>query len=430
MPGATWVYDPTICIGTDSRHDMIVAFFGMLIALSSMTALRGEASVGVIDAGLIFFAGLSIISALFGRKPADSRASKLIANPVYCFVSIGLAAIILSTLLNWGAYGLYFIDPVKAITPYIATFFCAIAMSITFSSPNALLLLRGFLITNLAVGLVYIGGFIIGFGPFFYGPRFSGLSLNPNQTAIFALCGAIIALALIVKSPPSKLRPVYFSALAVNMLLGFITRSDAFMICSVPILFCVAYLIAFKFTRSLIGTVLLGVFGSLLVITAVAIVTPDFFRNAVALVNATFSTGNQDSDRAILWQNGIAAWQYRPIFGNGAGAWSGMGPFQAIEAHNSFIDWLSMVGLVGTAPLAYCILSLLRLNFRQHVVSIMGCVALLTFFMFHFVFRLPPVWLAWMALLAVVFHKEGAVFPDLGLRTRGGTAAAAETGSV
>jgi O-antigen ligase len=409
---------------------MIVAFFGMFIALSSMTSLRGEAAVGAIDAGLIFFAGLSIISALVGRKPANSRASRLIANPVFCFVSIGLAAIILSTLLNWSAYGLYFIDPVKAIMPYIATFFCANAMAITIGSPNALLLLRGFLITSLAVGVVYIGGFLIGFGPFFYGPRFSGLSLNPNQTAIFALCGTIIALALIVKSPPSKLKPVYFSALAVNMVLGVITKSDAFMICSVPILFCVAYLIAFKFTRSFLGTALLGAFGSLLVITAVAIVTPDIFRSAVALVNGSLSTGNQDSDRQLLWQNGIAAWQYRPIFGNGAGAWSGLSPFQAMEAHNSFIDWLSMAGLVGTAPLAYCTLSLLRLNFRQHIVSIMGCIALLAFFMFHFVFRLPPVWLAWMALLAVVFHKEGAVFPSLGLRSRGGTAAAAQTGSV
>ena len=147
-------------------------------------------------------------------------------------------------------------------------------------------------------------------------------------------------------------------------------------------------------------------------------------------MGASFSSGDQDTDREILWQNGIVAWQYRPIFGNGAGAWSGLGPFQAVEAHNSFIDWLSMVGLIGAAPLAYCTLSLFRLNFRQHVVSITGIIALMTFFLFHFVFRLPPVWLAWMALLTVVFHEEGAVFPRPWLRARSRPAAAVDPGAV
>lgn len=393
---------------------MIAAIFGIFIALSPMTSLRGESSVGLIDAGLIIFAALTIATSMAGRKARTSTISVLAANPVYAFTGLGALAITLATLINLSGYSIYFIDPMMAILPLIVTFFCGIAMAVALSSRDALTLLRSFALASLLVGIMYIAGALIGFGPFFYGPRFSGLSLNPNQTAMFALCGSLTALVLMTKTPPSTLRMTYAATVVVCMIVGIMTKSDAFMVCSVLVVFCVAYLIAFRFIRSFLGTIVLGVFAALVMVALAAALAPEAFGSSADMVQASFSSGNQDTDRELLWRNGMAAWRERPLFGNGAGAWSGISsPYQAFEAHNSFVDWLSMVGIVGAAPLAYCTLFVLRLNFKQHVVAYIGVLALLTFFMFHFVFRLPPVWLAWMALLTVEIRNEGAVFPSM-----------------
>lgn len=396
---------------------MIIAIFGIFIALSSMTTLRGESPVGLLDIGLVVSSVLSVAVCMGSRRPRSPLISALTANPVYCFLALGGLALIVSTLMNLPGYSIYFIDPIKAILPFLATFFCGIAMAVVLASPGALTLLRSFVIASLLIGLVYIAGAAMGFGPFFYGPRFSGLSLNPNQTAMFALCASLVALVLASKTPVSKLTPVYVAAFVVSMAIGVFTRSDAFMICSVFVVFCISYLVAFRLIRSFVGTVIVGVFAALVLVAAVAVFDPDLFGNLVKMIQVSFGAGNQDSDRELLWRHGVAAWRERPIFGNGAGAWSGISsPFQAIEAHNSFIDWLSMVGFVGALPLAYCVSTLLRLNLKQHMLSYAGVLALTTFFMFHFVFRLPPTWLAWMALLMVDIRPEGTIFPRPWLR--------------
>lgn len=411
MASDTWASDRGRLPSEVFRY-MIVAIFGIFIALSSMTTLRGERPVGLIDVGLIVFAALTVAISIVGRRRAERPGSGIGSNPVYIFLSLGLLALVISTLINVASYGAYFVDPVRTITPFIATCFCGIAMAVAFASGNALALLRSFAVASLFVGILYVAGALAGFGPFFYGPRFSGLSLNPNQTAMFALSAALVALVLLTKTPASKFSPIYVASFAFSMMIGVMTQSDAFMICAVLLIFCVAYLIAFRFTRSFFATVVLGAFAAVLAVALAAAFAPDLFGRSVDMVQASFSAGNQDSDRELLWKNGIAAWASRPIFGNGAGAWSGIGsPFQSVEAHNSFIDWLSMVGLVGTAPLVYCVVSVLRLNFKQHILSYVGVMALATFFLFHFVFRLPPIWLAWMALLAVFIGPDGALFP-------------------
>jgi O-antigen ligase len=274
--------------------------------------------------------------------------------------------------------------------------------------------------------LVYVAGYAIGFGQFFYGPRLTGLSINPNQLALFSLCSTVVGLMLLTKSR----LPIWLTVgtAGSSIIVGLLTLSDAFSLALVPLMICFAYLGVHRFTRSFGATVVAGIFVAALCISAVAYVKPDAYERAIGLVEVTLSSGNQDSVRELLWKNGIAAWAERPIIGNGAGAWSGLSaPFQVTEAHNSFIDWLTMVGIIGSAPLGIAFASILKLDFRRYIVSYLALLSVSIFVVFHFVFRLPPVWLALMCILAARFDSQHAVFPHWRVRSRNAVSPSAKS---
>lgn len=397
---------------------MWVVLFGVFLALSSMTTLRGEGSFSFVEVGLVLTAIVGSGTAIYERRlvPVSGGGLKLIHNPIVVFSILAAGALVVSTGVHLHLYSIYFIDPVKAILPFLTTILCVVALGVVLATQGATLLLRSYLGATILVNMIYIAGYAIGFGGFFYGPRLTGLSVNPNQLALFSLCSTIVALMLLTKSR----MPIWLTAGAAgsSIIVGLLTLSDAFSLALVPVLVCIAYLGVHRFTRSFGATVVAGAFLTALCVAAVAYVQPEAYERAVDLVEVALSSGNQDSVRELLWKNGIAAWAERPIIGNGAGAWSGVSaPFQATEAHNSFIDWLTMVGLVGTAPLAIAFASILKLNFRRHLVSYLCLLALSIFVLFHFVFRLPPVWLALMCILALSFDSQHVIFPQW--RTRG-----------
>lgn len=396
---------------------MWVVLFGVFLALSSMTTLRGEGNFSVVEVGLVLTAIVGSATAIYERRfePVSAGSLKLIHNPVVVFSVLAAGALVVSTGFHLHLYKIYFIDPLKAIVPFLTTIMCVVAVGVVLATRNATLLLRSYLGATLLVNMIYMAGYVIGFGKFFYGPRLTGLSVNPNQLALFSLCSTIVALMLLTKSR----MPIWFTAGAAgsSIIVGLLTLSDAFSLALVPILVCIAYLGVHRFTRSFGATVVAGVFLAALCVSAVAYVQPDAYERATSLIEVTLSSGNQDSVRELLWKNGIAAWAERPIIGNGAGAWSGVSaPFQATEAHNSFIDWLTMVGIVGSVPLAIAFASILKLNFRRHIVSYLCLLSLSVFVLFHFVFRLPPVWLALMCILALGFDSQHAVFPQWRMR--------------
>lgn len=401
---------------------MWVVLFGVFLALSSMTTLRGQGNFSVVEVGLVLTAILGSATAIYERRldSASAGGVKLTNNPIVVFTFFALGALVISTGAHLPLYTIYFIDPIKALLPFLTTFMCVIAFGIVLETRGSTLLLQSYLGATLLVNTVYVAGYAIGFGQFFYGPRLTGLSINPNQLALFSLCSTIVALMLLTKSR----MPIWFTAgtAGSSIIVGLLTLSDAFSLALVPLLVGIAYLGVHRFTRSFGATVVAGIFLTALCISAVAYLMPDAYERAIDLVMVAMSSGNQDSIRELLWKNGFAAWAERPIIGNGAGAWSGVSaPFQAMEAHNSFIDWLTMVGIVGSAPLALAFASILKLDFRRYLVSYLCLLSLSVFVLFHFVFRLPPLWLALMCVLAVGFEPHHVVFPQwkmLGSRPR------------
>jgi O-antigen ligase len=388
-----------------------VVLFGVFMALSSMTSLRGEGNFSVVEVGLVLTAIVGSATALYerGRAPGGAANLNLTHNPIVVFSALAGGVLIVSTGVHLNLYPIYFMDPARAILPFLTTIMCVIALGIVLAT-RATLVLRSYLAATVLVNVLYVAGYAIGFGEFFYGPRFTGLSVNPNQLALFSLCSTIIALMLLTKSR----LPIWLTGAAAgsSIVIGLLTLSDAFTLAMVPILASIAYLGVHRFTRSFGATVVAGIFLTALCVAAVAYVKPDAYERAVDLVMVAMSSGNQDSVRELLWKNGFAAWAERPIIGNGAGAWSGVSaPFQATEAHNSFIDWLTMVGIVGSAPLALAFASILKLDFRRYIVSYLCLLSVCIFVLFHFVFRLPPVWLALMCVLALRFDPLHTVYP-------------------
>lgn len=105
--------------------------------------------------------------------------------------------------------------------------------------------------------------------------------------------------------------------------------------------------------------------------------------------------------RGVIWKYGWKAFQERPLFGHGVGAWAGellgkYAPMYATELrtmpkqlHCDVLDFLVEYGLVGASLFVYPVLSFLR-NFRptwKHA----ACVAILVNGLANFPLCLPPI---------------------------------------
>src|SRR5690606_9856644 len=118
----------------------------------------------------------------------------------------------------------------------------------------------------------------------------------------------------------------------------------------------------------------------------------------IPLVNylqVTNLEGDQSSIRFLLWNHALEGIIHSPIVGFGPGSFSGLtGPFQGAESHNTFIDLLSNVGLIGLLIFVVLLYKIMvRLYELKEIFLILTMVAVIVFSIFHNVLRHPTYWI-------------------------------------
>lgn len=406
---------------------IVVIIFAICVCLSPLTALRGEETVSVIDLGLVASAILSVFY-LQVRTLVSTRGTfnelglghsvpvgGAMTNPIVRFCIVGSFILIASALVNLGNRTISDGSVLTAISPFIATFFVVTVICMILHSRAAILFIYFVIITSVGLSLFYDAAIIAGFSSFYYESRFSGLSLNPNQTAMHALSIIVTGLAVLLKIDRDQRLLRYLSVMAIfsALFFGWYTYSDAFVISLVPVSAAIALAISRKFFLTLKAAIAVGMLLTALTTVVLALAFPQQISSVLDGFLSGLQTGNQDSDREILWRHGIQAWEASPIIGNGPGGWSGISmPFQGTEAHNSYIDWLTIVGLAGFIPFALSIGTVFRLNVGRHLTSYFALLAILIFASFHFMFRLPIFWLPITLLLAEHLSTSGLSLPQ------------------
>jgi O-antigen ligase len=227
--------------------------------------------------------------------------------------------------------------------------------------------------------------------------RYSALSLNPNQLALYLL-------------------PIPFFVYIQHMLGGIGIRFAALQISLVLLINYFAFGKGL-FTAWFVGFavfLLLGSYGKInKKILAIKMI---FFTLLMPLIyfilsplivalytgDAPGSMEGQGDLRVHLWLNGLRAWSDAPFLGNGPGHYSGLDlAYEGVESHNLLIDWLSAYGLIGAIALIALFFNAIRQSIKLNVWIVLGFnLCLLTQSVFHFYGRQPIYWIWWAVGLA------------------------------
>lgn len=233
--------------------------------------------------------------------------------------------------------------------------------------------------------------------------RFSALSRNPNQLALYLLPVPFFSLFAYLRG--LKGRWAVGGEVALVVAINFFMLGKALFIgwgVSVAFLFILGG-VWFGGVR-LNG---LWFYGRVL-LTAVSfgLVMPIMF--ALYRGDTAGSQADQGDIRLRLWEHAFDAWTDSVIVGHGPGHYSGLeASFQNTEAHNFLIDWLSAYGLLGGMALVAYLAWLVACSFRQRAWIVLALY--LTLFVqatFHFYGRQP---LFWMLLVFGHFISSSSI---------------------
>lgn len=394
----------------------LIFLFGLTVSLSPMTGLRGEATLSPIDLAMIGAAVIALLVCLRQRAavPAAAPYAKpwrnLFHQPVGQFLLLSIPLLGATTLLNLGELHMQYNPLGRDAMSLGGSIFVSLVMCTCLGSTYRKALLGGFLLGASLTMYVYVGMLSTGFG-YNEDGRFVGMSLNPNQTALHSLASIIVSYFVISTLPTGwrRLKLILSVTIFASLSAGIASASDAFMGSALIVIGAMTFGILEKLLGDKLRAFAMLSFLTLSGIGTIILLNPNFIANAWDGINAAFTFGNQDTDRFLLWGNGVEAWLERPFLGNGIGAWSGAsGPFGGVEAHNSFIDWISITGVLGGTLYAACLLKILRFPFWNEPVRYGIFFGVMLYVSFGFFFRNPIYWL----IMAIVFDGYDALQPS------------------
>jgi O-antigen ligase len=270
------------------------------------------------------------------------------------------------------------------------------ARTVVVAGVGAMLILGGAMIAT--------GGGPVGvLQPLYGDARFRGWAENPNQLALLLLAAPVAALGF-ARTDGARSRPLWLAVAVAALALGVITGSDALRaawaaIGGLAVVLAWRRLVFGRFARRA-PAALAAIAVPVAVAGAVLLAGDRVVETVSEQVAETFAVGGQGEDRVGRWLFGLEALALSPLVGLGPGAFSGAtGPFQAQEAHNSAVDWVTGSGLLGFAALLVMgMLGAVALGVRRQPVSAAVGIAIVVFAMLHYVFRQP---LAWFLVFAV-----------------------------
>ncbi len=230
--------------------------------------------------------------------------------------------------------------------------------------------------------------------------RFSAISVNPNQLALFLLPLPFFAILCYVAGVISRREMVGVMLLAIMINLVVIGKA---LFVAWFFSFGFLYLTGWGFSggsENRRKAVLIRIASCLML---ALVVLPIFFK----LYSGDIAGGREEQGkvRILLWQHGLQAWGDAVIFGHGSGHYSGLhSAYEGIEAHNFLIDWLGAYGVVGGIWLMTFFVLILVETWRSNKVLFAFMLAMLIQMTFHFYARQPIFWALWV--FAFVFAKD------------------------
>lgn len=228
--------------------------------------------------------------------------------------------------------------------------------------------------------------------------RYSALSINPNQLALFLL-------------------PVPFFSI-ICLMAGIIRKQEMLIIVFLSALLNILIIGKALFVAWIISLVYLVISGSIVLVKSeikfVNSVTKFLFvlTTCMILISLSFllfigdfsgSQLGQGSLRIDLWLNGLDAWFDSFIFGHGSGHYSGINePYQSMESHNFFIDWATAYGYFGLIILVSFFISIIYFVVRDfNHVLIALIISIFIQLTFHFYGRHPIFWVVWVFIYII-----------------------------
>lgn len=231
--------------------------------------------------------------------------------------------------------------------------------------------------------------------------RYSALSLNPNQLALFILP---IPFFIYVRYLLNNINlSMAVLQIAMVTLLNFYTFGKGlFTAWFIALLFIAIFGAYGKINRKFLYFKIISF--TLFLPFIYYILTPVI----VALYDgdARGSVEGQGDGRVDLWKNGLQSWIDAPFLGNGPGHYSGLvWAYEGMESHNLLIDWLSAYGVLGAIILITLFLNIMWQSVKLNAWIVLSLnVCLLTQSIFHFYGRQPVFWIWWVVGLAAA-HK-------------------------
>ena len=353
---------------------------GMFLMAASFTSLRGSSGTGPLEALLYF----SLLLMIF-FKVIKKFEFKYIALLPLVYLIIFMAPI---TFLNT-AFDLMG----SSIRTLIALIFGGIAaFAIANSNEDEKVYITYGMFAVLAIAVLVI---LVQYD-FQTVSRLLFLSNNPNQIALYSL-GAMFLFSISFNKPF-----ILFSSIFAAFIYGSLALSDSFLL---AVIIAVSFLVLeFLLKGRLIF--LLAIFWVTLFLAAFQLVYPDnsFIRPLLDL----WASADEGGGRVTLATNGLSAFFASPIFGNGAGAFSGtVIPFTRYEAHNTIIDFLTMGGIPWVLIVYFPFMLAIKILFEQGKSFALGLlVAFCIFSFFHFVGRHPIFWFVWGYCISMFLSKR------------------------
>lgn len=261
--------------------------------------------------------------------------------------------------------------------------------------------------------------------------RLAGFSSNPNQFALLLLLMPFWGFLILWSARTTRERKVMKTFVILSIILtitaGWLTMSQALQIpwvlfFFIYLMFVLGSLWSKKFEQRGFAFLVLGSVTISLLLAEWIKVFLSKCRNCFSNVgfenvqilfeNVHFRTEEiiafDMTVRLNLLSNGVNAFMQSPIFGLGPGSFSGINaPFMGSESHNSFIDWLTSFGIVGTLLLVTLSLLIIYFLSKEKSWVLLSAFLVLGFFaMCHHIMRHPLVWVYACLLLKCCISEK------------------------
>ncbi|WP_432360348.1 O-antigen ligase family protein [Sporosarcina sp. UB5] len=363
---------------------LMITFISTGLLFTNFTGLRLWGPVGLGELLLLISSVSLLMYPLSGRNIIVSKKSIELLLLIASFFFLMTVSTVYG-LLNYNFVLHDYVAFLLSILLISALAFVENSLKLIDKIMKRFYLLSAGYIIFLIIYVSFISNTFLGHNLLYYNVRMQGFSTNPNQLALLMVIIVPFSLYFLLKG----IYPKLFNVLVLlgSLYVSLQTYSDALyvaILCGGLVFSFCTILVSEKVRK---GTkIIILLFLSLLPFIVV------FIDKMMIIFEAFDKNNDQASIRLILWKNGLKAFTSSPFWGNGTGAHSGVtGPFMNFESHNSFIDFISMFGLLGLLIVAILFTKIV-VNNLQSPFFLSVLFSILTFSMFHNTIRQPLVW--------------------------------------